>query len=238
MSDHPRRQPQSAFDDLARLTLADHSLESVMTKIAELVKDTVSGVDEASVTLVEDGRAKTVAFTGRLAMSLDERQYERGYGPCLDSIVGGEPVHIGSMRGDARWPDFTAHAVREGVGSSLSIPVPVQREVFAAINAYSTREQGFDESAVELTTTFAAYAGVALANMHLYEAQAKVAEQLQTAMQSRAVIEQAKGVLMAERRCTAEDAFNLLVDLSQRSNRKLKDVAQALVARASGQEGG
>ena len=234
MSDRPGLQPQSAFDDLARLTLADHSLESVMSKIAQLVKQTVSGVDEASVTLVEDGRAQTVAFTGALAMSLDERQYERGFGPCLDCIVGGEPVHIGSMSGDTRWPDFAANAVQEGAGSSLSIPVPVQREVFAAINAYSRQEQAFDDSAVELTTTFAAYAGVALANMHLYEAQAKVAEQLQAAMQSRAVIEQAKGILMAERRCTAEDAFTLLVDLSQRSNRKLKDVAQALVDRASG----
>ena len=190
------------------------------------------------MTLVEDGRAKTVALTGRLAMSLDERQYERGFGPCLDSIVGGQQVHIGSMRGDTRWPDFAAHAVREGAGSSLSIPVPVQREVAAALNIYAFDEDAFDEQSVELAGTFAAYAGVALANMHLYEAQGRVAEQLQQAMRSRAVIEQAKGVLMAERRCTAEDAFHLLVDLSQRSNRKLKDVAEALVQRASGQQGG
>jgi AmiR/NasT family two-component response regulator len=86
-----------------------------------------------------------------------------------------------------------------------------------------------------LGTTFSAYAGVALANMHLHQAQGKVAEQLQEAMQSRATIEQAKGILMGERRCTSDEAFNLLVELSQKSNRKLRDVAQALVDQATGE---
>ena len=65
--------------------------------------------------------------------------------------------------------------------------------------------------------------------MHLHQAQGQVAEQLQTAMQSRAVIEQAKGILMGQRRCTAQEAIDLLVRISQDSNRKLRGVAQALV---------
>jgi AmiR/NasT family two-component response regulator len=114
----------------------------------------------------------------------------------------------------------------------MSIPVPVQREVMAALNIYSTEQHAFDPDSIELATTFGAYAGVALANMHLYEAQGQVAEQLQNAMQSRAVIEQAKGILMGQRRCTAEDAFDLLIKISQDTNRKLRDVAQALVDQA------
>ena len=66
--------------------------------------------------------------------------------------------------------------------------------------------------------------------MHLYEAQGRVAEQLQTAMHSRATIEQAKGILMGARHCTAEQAFDILVVLSQQTDRKLRDVAQAMVA--------
>ncbi len=73
--------------------------------------------------------------------------------------------------------------------------------------------------------------------MHLYESTAKLAQQLDLAMQSRAVIEQAKGILMGQRLCTADEAFTLLVDLSQRSNRKLRDVAQALVDSATSPDG-
>jgi GAF domain-containing protein len=225
-------QPQDAFAELAKITLADHSLAHVMEKVATLAKRTIPGASEVSVTLLNRGHASTVAFTGQLAIDLDERQYDKGYGPCLDCIDGGEPVRIDSMSTEQRWAGWTREASKYGAGSSLSIPVPVQREVAAALNIYSVEEQAFDDDATELALTFAAYAGVALANMHLYEAQGQVAEQLQAAMQSRAVIEQAKGILMGERRCNADEAFNILVRLSQETNRKLREVAEALVAKA------
>ena len=221
-----------AFAELGRITLADHSLDQVMDKIAALSKRVVPGVDEASVTLVDRGRPMTVAFTGQLAMDLDERQYERGSGPCLDGIAAGAVVEIGDMATDTRWPDWTDAARRRGAGSSLTVPVPVQREVGAALNMYSRTPHAFDEHSRELAASLAAYAGVALANMHLYEAQGRVAEQLQTAMASRSVIEQAKGILMGARGCTADEAFDVLVGLSQTSNRKLREVAEALVAEA------
>ena len=227
-------QPQDAFAELAAITLADHSLEHVMDKIAALTKSTVPGADEVSVTLVERGTASTVASTGALAQSLDESQYDRGHGPCLDSIDGGEPIHIARLGDEQRWPDWAQEAVAQGAGSSLSIPVPLQREVAAALNIYSRRAGAFDEGGIDVALTFAAYAGVALANMHLYQAQGRVAEQLQTAMRSRAVIEQAKGVLMGQRACSAQEAFDVLVQMSQVENRKLRDVAQAIVDGVSG----
>ena len=227
-------EPQDAFAELARITLADHSLDSVMDRIAVLAKTTLGLNGEVSVTLVERGKPSTVAQTGALAVELDERQYDRGYGPCLDSIDGGEPLIVSDMDDEPRWPDWAKSAAALGAGSSLSMPVPLQREVSAALNIYSLDRDAFDDAAVELASTFAAYAGVALANMHLYTAQGQVAEQLQQAMQSRAVIEQAKGILMGQRRCSAQEAFDLLVRLSQDTNRKLRDVAQALVDDATG----
>ena len=227
-------EPQDAFAELARITLADHSLDSVMDRIAVLAKTTLGLNGEVSVTLVERGKPSTVAQTGALAVELDERQYDRGYGPCLDSIDGGEPLIVSDMDDEPRWPDWAKSAAALGAGSSLSMPVPLQREVSAALNIYSLDRDAFDDAAVELASTFAAYAGVALANMHLYTAQGQVAEQLQQAMQSRAVIEQAKGILMGQRRCSAQEAFDLLVRLSQSTNRKLRDVAQALVEDATG----
>jgi GAF domain-containing protein len=234
VTDRQHIQPQDAFAELAKISLADHTLDRVMDKIAALAKSTLQLNGEVSVTLVERGKPSTVAQTGQLAGDLDERQYNRGYGPCLDSIAGGEPLVVHDMRTEQRWPDWARSAADVGAGSSMSIPVPLQREVSAALNIYSTDPDAFDDAAVELGSTFAAYAGVALANMHLYQAQGQVAEQLQTAMQSRAVIEQAKGILIGQRRCSAQEAFDILVRLSQDTNRKLRDVAEALVVDATG----
>ena len=234
MTDLSPLEPSEAFAELGRISLADHSLDLVMDRIATLARRTLPGAAAVSVTLVEAGTARTVAHDGDVALRLDERQYERGYGPCLDSVAAGTMVAIDSMSAEDRWPDFTQDARREGVGSSMSVPVPIQREVGAALNIYGVAEGAFDDAAKELAATFSAYAGVALANIHLYEAQARVADQLQTAMQSRAVIEQAKGILMGERRCSADEAFDVLVRLSQETNRKLRDVAQVLVDRAGG----
>ena len=236
MTDPSRLQPQDAFAELASITLADHSLDHVMESVVTLAKRTLGLNGDVSVTLVERGKPATIASTGSLALGLDERQYAQGYGPCLDSIDGGEPLLVKDMPNEQRWRDWAKTAADLGAGSSLSIPVPLQREVSAALNIYSTDRDAFDDATVELAQTFAAYAGVALANMHLYMAQAQVAEQLQQAMQSRAVIEQAKGILMGDRRCTAQQAFDILVRLSQDTNRKLRDVAETLVAEASRQE--
>ncbi len=119
-----------------------------------------------------------------------------------------------------------------GCHSSLSIGLPVQEQVAGALNVYAAKPHAFDDDAIGVAETFAGYAAVALSNAHLYDTTARLAQHLQRAMESRAVIEQAKGVIMAGRRCGPDEAFRILVKLSQDSNRKLRDVAAALVARA------
>ncbi|MCW2608406.1 MAG: hypothetical protein JWO60_3099 [Frankiales bacterium] len=221
--------PQEAFDQLARIVLSEHSIESVMTAISEIAKRLLPGVDDASVTFVRKGKAQTVACTGPLALAMDERQYEGGEGPCLSAAASGQLLHIEDAQSDTRFPAYAEGAKQYGVVSSLSVPVRLPEPVGAAINLYSRQGGVFDPEGVELAQTLAGYAGVALANMHLFEAQSKVAENLRVALQSRAVIEQAKGILMAQRRISADAAFDLLVTLSQDTNRKLRDVASALV---------
>jgi len=137
------------------------------------------------------------------------------------------------MSSEKRWPQFTARAVQAGCHSSLSVGLPVHESVAGAMNIYATEPRAFDDDAVALAQTFAGYAAIALANAHLYDTQAALAHHMQTAMASRAVIEQAKGIIMGDRRCTAEQAFQILTKLSQDTNRKLRDVAQALVDRAA-----
>jgi len=104
--------------------------------------------------------------------------------------------------------------------------------VTGCLNIYGTKPHAFDEEAVELAEIFAGYAGVCLANAQLYETSMVFARNLEKALTSRAVIEQAKGIVMGQRNCDADEAFAVLARASQDANRKLRDVAADLVARA------
>ncbi|MGQ5261738.1 ANTAR domain-containing protein [Micromonospora sp. ZYX-F-536] len=234
MTDTQAMDPNNAFAELGSIKLADVDLDAVLAKIAELAKRTIPGASEVSVTLVRGDDAHTAAFTGELALALDEWQYERGHGPCLDASAATETLSVPDMSNESRWPDWAKRAREAGASSSLSIGLPVQDKVTGALNIYGTEPDAFDEEAMILAQTFAGYAAVALANVHLYDTQATLARHMQAAMANRAVIEQAKGIIMGERRCTPDEAFAILAKLSQDTNRKLRDVASALVANASG----
>jgi GAF domain-containing protein len=233
MTDMHPLDPTEAFAQIGRINLGETDLDHVLRTVATLAQRTVPGAAEVSVTLVRDRGACTAAFTGDVALALDETQYDQGNGPCLDASAGASTLSVPDMAEERRWPDFARRAAGAGVFSSLAIGLPLQESVSGALNIYATKAQAFDEDAVALAQAFAAYAGVALANAHLYDTQAALARHMQTAMESRAVIEQAKGIIMGGRRCTADEAFGILRRMSQDSNRKLRDVAQTVVARAS-----
>ena len=232
MHEHPL-DPTEAFAALGRIKLSDTDLSGILKKISELAQRTIPGAEEVSVTLVRGTGAHTAVFTGDMALILDEWQYEQGRGPCLDAAQAAVVVSVPDTATDDRWPDWGARARAAGVHSSLSIGLPIQEAVVGALNIYGTKPDAFDDDAITLAQTFASYAAVAMANAHLYDTTATLAHHMQTAMESRAVIEQAKGIVMAERRCTADEAFSILVKLSQDTNRKLRDVATALVDRAA-----
>src|SRR5690242_1759612 len=85
----PPMDPIEAFTRLGRIRLSDTDLNGVLDTVAELAKRTIPGATEVSVTLVRKGRAETAAFTGELALRMDESQYELGAGPCLDAAAAG-----------------------------------------------------------------------------------------------------------------------------------------------------
>ena len=232
MSDHQPLEPSDAFAELGRIKLADTDIDSILQKIAELAQRAIPGADDVSVTLMRGKAAHTAAFTGDLALACDERQYERGHGPCLDASATAATLLIDDMEQETRWPDYTWSAVEAGAHSSLSIGLPVHDTVTGALNLYARTPGAFDDDAITLAQRFGGYAAVALANAHLYDTQASLAQHMQAAMENRAVIEQAKGIIMGERRCSPDEAFAILTKVSQDSNRKVRDVAAALVGRA------
>jgi GAF domain-containing protein len=234
MTDPQPLDPADAFARLGQMKLGETDLQGVLDEVAQLAKRTIPGADEVSVTLITDrGGAHTAAYTGQLALSLDEWQYGIGNGPCLDASAATLTVSLPDMTTEERWPDWAARALQAGAHSSLSIGLPIHEQITGALNVYAIKPDAFDSDAIILGQTFAGYAAVALANAHLFDAQASLAQQMQAAMQSRAVIEQAKGIIMGSRRCTADEAFAILTRISQDTNRKLRDVAAALVAQAT-----
>ncbi|SCF05620.1 GAF domain-containing protein [Micromonospora coriariae] len=226
--------PQAPLDltqaliELGTIRYGEASLNAVLVRITEIAKQTVPGSEDVSVTLIQGSRSYTAAYTGDLALRLDELQYEQGRGPCLDAASSGTVIMVEDMATERRWPAWAASARATGAASSLSVALPIQEAVVGALNIYGRAPRAFTE-VVQLAQTFAGHAAVAVANAQRYDGAAALAEQMRNAMLSRAVIEQAKGIIMGRRRCSADEAFAALAKISQDSNQKLRDVAEALV---------
>src|SRR4051794_21842925 len=229
--------PAWPFAQLATIVLGAEPLGMVLGRVGRLALQAIPEVSESSVTVLEDGTPRSIAFTGPLAAQLDERQYATGWGPCLHAAESGDTVVVDIEHAPEPYADFAQVAHRAGVVSSLSIGLPVASEIVGGLNLYSTTAV-MDEAAQELATTFAGYAAVAVVNAARFSSAEDRAQNMMAAMQSRAVIEQAKGIIMARERCTPDQAFQVLVKASQHRNMKLRDVAAAIVRATRAVDGG
>lgn len=220
----------AAFTELGRIDLRTNDLQQVLERVAVIAKRTIPPAAEVSVTLVRQGKGSPPAATGALASECDAEQYAVGDGPCLQAASTGRVVVVDDLEAESRWPGFTPKAVDSGARSMVSSPLPMPEGLSGALNVYGVDPGAFDDSWVELAQSFAAYAVVPISNAQLYASTVQLAAQLEEAMASRAVIEQAKGFIMGQRRCSAQEAFEVLQQASQRSNRKLRELAEELMA--------
>jgi GAF domain-containing protein len=221
---------QELLRDLARLVLADRTLEEVLGEIVTIANREVPGAESTSITLLRGDKAFTAAHHGEMSLAADELQYEQGSGPCMDAGRGGVVLRVDDMRTETRWPDYVARVLDTGVRSSLSLPLPYQGSTIGALNIYASRPTAFASpeslaAGLEVAETIA----VAVANADAHWQLTEQARNMRLAMESRSTIEQAKGVLMAQRRVDAEQAFEILREASQRYNRKLRDIAAGIV---------
>lgn len=214
-----------ALSELSRMLLDSEPLEATLQRVAELAVQAMPGCTAAGVTLARDGDVVTAAATDPLTEAVDARQYAAGDGPCLDAMRSCRVNRVDLAEAEDRWPDFTTHARELGIRSYLAAPLVVREQGIGALNLYSSSQDGFDALDDALVGLFCAQASVALANAELYQRAVTLSDQLETAMINRSVIEQAKGVLMAQHRVDADTAFLLLRERSQAANRKLRDVA-------------
>ncbi|MDQ2838696.1 MAG: GAF and ANTAR domain-containing protein [Actinomycetota bacterium] len=224
--------------DLASLVSGSLALDELLGRVASSAGLAIPGANGAGVTLLRVNQGVNIVQSlGASAMfvsEIDAIQYEVvDEGPCISAALEGRAVWSGSLGGDARWPRFGSRAGRLGVHSALSLPLMLPDDtVVGALNAYARAKDAFDEHAAQLGLLFAAPAAVAVHNAQvLAQAQTRAA-QLQAALGSRAVIDQAIGILRSRSGGSADEAFARLREISQGENVKLSAVAQHIVEEA------
>jgi putative methionine-R-sulfoxide reductase with GAF domain len=219
-------------EDVGVVDLLDQ-FEDVANFLDQLVRRAVErtvGGEACGLTLEQAGRGLTVTYSGELALRADERQYELDDGPCLQSLRTGEVVSVPDMAHEDRWGPYPQRAVAAGVRSSLSLPLVAGERGRGALNLYATRPHAFTATDERIAGAWAGQAGGALSVAWRMAEHEDVVDHLNRGMASRQVIGQAVGLLMAQRRCTGDDAFGFLIAASQRTNEKLRDVAARIVA--------
>jgi GAF domain-containing protein len=232
----PRPRPNStvrlrtAAAELATTVLTERPVGAVLHRIVSLAAVTIPGADEVSISMVHDGRLRAVAFSGPLGAALDERQHHTGFGPCLDAARTGRTIVIEDTAHSPRYPGFAALAHRNGIHHTLTLSLPAHHGTAGALNLYGHHPGPFSAETRSTATAFIELVTAAAINATTYAVALDEIAQLQTALVSRAGIEQAKGILMRDLSCSPEHAFAVLSDRASRSNRKLRDLAEDVVA--------
>jgi GAF domain-containing protein len=226
----------SSLAELGQFVVSEKSLRQTLQRVAELTVRAVYGADGAGVTWMVGPKPATITAAGEFVRRIDEIQYTLGEGPCLQAYAEQEPVLIGDLaeQGPSRWPRFTPAALGHGVGGVVAAPLTVRGSRLGALNIYALQAGVFDAESAGTATVFAEHAAVVLANAEAFTRAEQAAINLGEALTSRAVIDMAKGIIMARTGCTPAQAFDQLRVISQTSDRKLRDVAADLVAEVSG----
>lgn len=225
------------FARLTRALLNAPTVADVLDQVVTAAHRVIPGADLVSITLRSaDGSFHTPVQTNAIAVELDHVQYETGEGPCVAAARNPGPAEIRSddLAAEPAWPRFGPEAARRHVSSVLSVALlPDARppRCSGALNIYSRRPGGLARDAHEPALLLATHASLALAGTEAVTRADLTVAQLRKAIDSRDVIGQAKGILMARRGISADDAFDVLRRTSQNLNLKLADVARIVTAR-------
>jgi len=228
---------QAGLDNLAGLVADSLGLPELLAEVASFAVGAIPGADGAGVTLLRldrpDNIVAALAASAPFVAEIDEIQYVLLHeGPCITAALERRTVRSGSLGGEKMWPRFGPRVGRLGVHSALSLPLLLTDKVVGAINVYAHGKNVFDEHAVELGELFAKPAAVAVHNARLLADARSLTAQLQTALSTRPVIDQAIGLIRGRTGRSVEDAFTHLRAISQAEHRKLADVAEQIVGEA------
>jgi GAF domain-containing protein len=228
MTERAEGRVERPVNSLADLRLSDTDLDAIVHQIGKIGVGTLSGWHACAASLVEGDKVATFGATDERLNSVDQHQYDTMKGPCVEAL-GGDIQYYDGTNERPRWRQFAEVAADAGIYSVVSFPMKLDGDTLGALNFYSTERGALREGQREEGQLFAAEAAVAVANSKAYSDKATQVQQLQDALTTRTMIGQATGLLMAQEGLTSEDAFQKLVQVSQNSNVKLREIAQRYV---------
>ena len=218
--------------ELSCLLVQEADVQETLQRIIDVATRVIDGCDAAGVTITAVGHPRTAAHTDERTLAVDADQYDAGEGPCLEAAATQQTQRVDLGEALDRWPAFAQAARADGIRSFLAAPLGARGERLGALNLYSRQADGFGQLDEAFLGLLAGQASAAIANSLRYAEAKELASQLEQALVSRVVIEQAKGVLIGALAIDADQAFDVLRHGSQRSNTKLRDVATDVVRRA------
>jgi PAS domain S-box-containing protein len=207
-----------------------HATGDVLSEVAVICQGAFSRPVAVSVTVGEPASPETVATGSKLAQNIDGAQMVAGEGPCQQCWTERRTVHSSNFHQDERWPRLAGHLSESPVRSVIAVPIEVGDELVGALNIYSVSAELVDDAAIESAELLGASVAAIFHEAQVKDRLQVVAAQLETALQSRATIDQAKGILMARHGCDADQAFRILADASSSANVKLREIAERLVS--------
>src|SRR5271168_5367594 len=228
---------RAGINALAGLVAGSLGLPELLAEVSTFAVHAIPGADGAGVTLLQidqlDNMVEALAASAPFVAEIDEIQYVTlKEGPCITAALQRRTVRSGSLGGEKMWPRFGPRVGRLGVHSALSLPLLMPDRVVGAINVYAYGKDVFDEHAAEFGELFAKPAAVAVHNAQILADALALSVQLQAALSTRPVIDQAIGIIRGRTGRSAEDAFAQLRAMSQVEHRKLADVARRIVDEA------
>lgn len=216
--------------------MSTDDVKEFLTQVARMAADTVAPAAELScgITVRRDGHPMTVVSSDDRAVSMDEVQYETGDGPCLHALRTEQVVLIDDLATDPAWESYRERGLNSGVHSCLSLPIAADG-VRAAMNLYAAKPHAFDSEAIERGQALADDTSRAMVLAIRIAEHIELNGQLRTALVSRAVIDQAIGIIMGQNRCTPEAGFDVLRRASQNRNVKMRVLASDIVTSTADQ---
>ncbi|MBO0875486.1 MAG: GAF and ANTAR domain-containing protein [Pseudonocardia sp.] len=230
--------PEARRGRIGRLyeLLAGAETAEFLDELARMAVDQVDAQVSCGLAAYKEGGTVTLASSDDLAADLEHSQDVAGEGPRTEAIATGTAVEVTDAARLGKWPAWRDLAVAQGVRRCLSLPMVAEEETLGAVTLYARTDVPFSVEDGRAAEMFASYATGALMIAIRLAEMAELTSHLETALESRAVIDQAKGIIMAEQHCTADEAFTILRTASQNQNLRLRHLAGQFVARVSGRE--
>ena len=209
---------------------ARYDLEAALTELTESLI-AVLGLSGSGVTMAEDGRLRFVTAVSQASGELERNQEDKQAGPCRDAYDTGEVVRVSDVRQEsARWPEFSAAASRLSVAGVAGIPMRLADEIIGALNLYSPEPREWSDEDIAVAGVLADVATSYVVNASKLRQQEQLSEQLQKALESRIIIEQAKGITATQHSVTIDQAYQRMRRHARNNNASLRVVAEAIVA--------